>query len=290
MSPLAVGLILVSCVLHASWNLLLKRAGDKLAFTAVFLLLSPVLFLPVFAALFGEARIPPAGWACIIATGAAYATYFIALAIAYEGADLSLAYPLSRGIGPMLTLLWGVLLLGERPTLLGVVGVCLILGAAGVLLWPAGGQTKGRTLSRPILAAMGVGLTSSVYSLLEKVTVGTLRVDPILYPYLAYAIAGLLVARWVARRKGAGALWLEWERARGACVGVAFLSLFTGILVMYALRLPRAPVSYIVPLRSASVVIAVILGVDVLGEGRRWAKLGAAALTLAGIALMAWRG
>src|SRR4051794_2937153 len=104
MPLLAIGLVLASCVLHAYWNLLFKRAGDKLAFTALFLLVAPVVSLPMFVWLLPRHPVPAAGWACIGITGALYFVYFVALAWAYRDGELSVAYPLARGIGPALTL------------------------------------------------------------------------------------------------------------------------------------------------------------------------------------------
>src|SRR5881396_3780380 len=99
MPILAVLLVLASCVIHAAWNLLLKRARDKAAFTALYLCVSSVVYLPMFLWLAPHARITAQGWACIVGTGILYAGYFIGLAQAYESGELSVAYPLVRGVG-----------------------------------------------------------------------------------------------------------------------------------------------------------------------------------------------
>jgi drug/metabolite transporter (DMT)-like permease len=316
----AIGLVLTSCALHAYWNLLYKRAGDKLAFTALFLLVTPLLYLPMFAALIGKAVIPALGWLCILSTGVVYFGYFVGLSRAYEQGDLSVVYPLARSVGPALTLLWGVLLLGERPTGAGVGGIVLIL--CGVVLihqpWertskskskststigPARTLTPTRTLTRreafPVrslftspatLSACFVGLMYSFYSLIDKLGVGRLRLDPALYIYLTFTTTALLVVPWIIWRRGAASLRAEWGVNRWACIAVGGLNLLAYLLVLYALSLPNTPVSYIVPLRTLSVLFGVWLGVEVLREEGKWSKLGAALVMVAGVLLITWKG
>jgi multidrug transporter EmrE-like cation transporter len=285
----AVALVLGSSLLHALWNLLVKRAHDKLAFTALYLCTAPVLYLPMFLYLVRDASIPPAAWLCIAGTGLAYAGYFIGLALAYHGSELSVAYPLARGLGPMLAFLGGVLLLSEHPTMFGTVGVALILLAVAVLHRRAPSGQRGM-LTPSLLAAVWVGLMYSVYSLIDKVAVGGLGVTPALYIYLTYTASACLVVPWTIRRQGVAALRAEWRANAAPCVAVAALNLFAYLIVLYAMSLPGTPVSYIVPLRTTSVLFGVLLGVGVLGEGRPLAKVSAALLMMAGIALMALRG
>ena len=70
MPLLALLLVLGSCALHATWNLLIKRAQDKQAFTALYLVAGLLIYLPLFLVLAAQHPVPRAGWACIAATGA----------------------------------------------------------------------------------------------------------------------------------------------------------------------------------------------------------------------------
>lgn len=289
----AVGLVLFSCLLHAFWNLLVKRARDKLAFTALFLAATPIVYLPLLPHLLSRAAIPLAGWACVLGTGLAYFGYFVGLARAYDGEQLSVAYPIMRSVAPVLVLLWGALLLGERPTLLGLIGIGLILLGTVMLLRPgkgSGKQTGRLKLSPALVAALIVALMTSFYSLIDKIGVGRVQVYPPLYIYLTYAVSALTVVPWVVWRKGVGALRAEWRINRWPCLAVAFSSFFTYLLVLWAMALPNTPVSYIVPLRSASVLFGVLLGVEALKEGGLYGKLTAALVMMGGITLMAWKG
>lgn len=295
MPYLAVGLVLVSCLLHAFWNLLLKRAHDKLAFTALYLAAAPLLYLPLFLYLLPRSAIPPLGWLCIAATGVVYFGYFVGLAMAYRGSELSVAYPLIRGLGPALAFVGGIVLLSEQPTVWGSCGVGLILAGVIVLNWHGGKSgslaAAFQSLAAPsTLAALFVGLMYCFYSLIDKVGVGRLHINPPVYIYLTYATTALLVVPWVLRRRGADALRQEWQANGRASLAVGALNLLAYLMVLYAMSLPNTPISYIVPLRTTSVLIGVLLGVGVLREGRLPTKVSVAFMMMAGIALMTWKG
>ncbi len=185
----AVGLVLASCGLHALWNLFVKQGRDKVAFTALFLLAVPVLFAPVFLALLPTHLPSTAGWLCVVATGIVYTAYFLGLARAYEVSDLSVAYPLSRGLGPALTVLWDVLLLGERPTERGWLGIALTLAGAWMLSWHQGQAVHWRSLfAPPLRPAWFVAAMYSAYSVIDKLAVSVFTVHPAVYIYAAYTV------------------------------------------------------------------------------------------------------
>ena len=61
MPLLAVVSVIVSCAIHALWNFLVKRAENKLAFTALFLIAVPFLFLPMIVLLSPKTRFASSG-------------------------------------------------------------------------------------------------------------------------------------------------------------------------------------------------------------------------------------
>src|SRR3989442_9534248 len=102
----ALVLALTAAFVHALWNLLLARAHDTEAATAVALVVAIIAFAPV-AALAWDAE--SAVWPYIVATGAFELAYFALLAAAYRRAELTLVYPLTRGTAPVLVLALGAL-------------------------------------------------------------------------------------------------------------------------------------------------------------------------------------
>lgn len=228
--------------------------------------------------LVGTRALSGAGVGFAAGSGALHAAYFTTLQRGYREGDLSVVYPLARGTGPALSVLAAVLVLGERPGPVALLGAALVVAA--VFSLAAGGERP----SAPALGfALGTGATIAVYTLWDAHAVGDLDQPEIAYFWLTTVFEAVVLAPWALRRPGA--LRATWEHDRTAVVGVAALSPLAYILVLFALTL--APVSVVAPGREASIVIASLLGARVLGEGDVRRRLVAAAVILAGIACLA---
>jgi drug/metabolite transporter (DMT)-like permease len=290
MPLLAIVLILLSSLLHALWNMLLKRSQDKLAFTALSLTVSVAAYLPLFLYEFRRSSLPPLGWACIAGTGIAYFGYFTFLADAYKKGDLSLVYPIARGAGPGFAFIGGAFFLSERPNLAGTLGVAAVILGVAALHFQGERHAAGRRALPSTIAALEVALMISVYSLIDKAAVGRLHINPPVYIYLTYSMAAVLVGTWTLLRRGPASLRAEWKINAATCCAVGVLNLFTYLLVLYAMSLPRTPIGYVAPLRSVSVLFGVLLGAGALGESGLRHRLLGAAIMISGIVLIAWKG
>ena len=100
---------LAAAFVHALWNILLARARDPEAATAVALLVAVVAFAPVAAVVWDvDGRV----WPFLVGSAAFELLYFALLAAAYRRAELSVVYPLARGTAPVLVLVIGIVALG----------------------------------------------------------------------------------------------------------------------------------------------------------------------------------
>jgi uncharacterized membrane protein len=277
--------------MHAYWNLFVKQATDKLTFTWLFLLSSVLLYLPMAIFALPKTAIPPIGWYCIIGTSLTYCFYFVFLGQSYEDGDLSIAYPVARGIAPLLTVAWGTLFLQEQLSLLGSIGIGVII--MGVMLMHisrkeilSGRGLISRLVERSSLTAIATGVCSSVYSVIDKV--GVTHVLPMAYVYLTFTGCTLLLLPVVVAMKGKNVIRREWRQAHLRIVTTGFLCLLGYMLILFAMSISK--VSYVVPLRSVSVVLGVLLGTEVLGEGERTRKICAAVLIAAGTFTIAYYG
>jgi drug/metabolite transporter (DMT)-like permease len=286
MKGMALAIVLSSAFLHAGWNYLLKKSDRKIVFTWWFLLVSVILYFPVFLYFIPEVSIPPKGWFCIAATGILHAVYFWFMGGAYQRGDLSLVYPLARGSGPLFVPLLAVILLGEKIALLGGIGILFIIG--GVYCVHLRSFTRSSVLE-PFRALRGgaslwalcTGLAIALYSLVDKVGVGL--VNPPVYIYLLLLITWLLLTPWVLIRER-GFLESEWRRHKGAIAAVGFLSGFTYLMILFALTMSK--VSYVAAVREVSIVLSAYFGIVFLGERHGPQKLvGAVLITLGVIAI-----
>jgi drug/metabolite transporter (DMT)-like permease len=267
----AFALALAASFLHALWNLLLARASDPEAATAVALVAAVVIFAPVTAFVWdAEAAV----WPYLLGTATLHLAYFALLAGAYRRAELSLVYPLARGLAPVLVLVAGVALLGVGTSLLQAAAVCLV--GAGILLVRGLGRQADRT---GVGFGLAIAACIAAYTLVDKE--GIKHANPITYLELATVlaavpyVAGVFVAKRMATLRqevGPAALF----------AGLAMFGAYA--LVLAALRL--APAAAVAAVRETSIVIATAGAALVLKERVGPVRLVGAVLVVAGVVLL----
>ncbi len=287
MPPAALALVLSSAVMHAGWNLLAKGGRGGVGFFWAALVASVLIYLPAFIVLLILNPIPPIGWAWIAATGALHTGYFWALATAYQRADLSVAYPIARGLGPTLVLVASLSFLHEPVGALGIAGVlAVVLGVYAINLRdlrPRSWLTPARALVRPEgRYAVLTGILIASYTLVDKRGVG--EVHPVVYVYLMFALSAAGLTAPLALRHGRR-FWsaLDLEPWRVAAVAVLWLAAY--LMVLFALRL--APTAYVAASREISIVFGAVLGVAVLREPGRVHRFAGALAIAVGVILIA---
>ena len=105
-------------------------------------------------------------WPCIVASGALHILYNFLLLQKYKNADFSSAYPISRGVSPVLVTLGALLFMHQRLALPTLLGVGLI--SSGILLQITG---KNRLELRSTLPAFATGGTIAAYTVVDTIGV-----------------------------------------------------------------------------------------------------------------------
>jgi drug/metabolite transporter (DMT)-like permease len=250
------------------WNLLLAGARDSEAATAVALTTSTVVCAPV-AALWWEldaAALPYLG-----ASAALQLAYFALLAASYGRAELSLVYPLARGLAPVLVLAGAVTFTGAATSAGQALGVALV--GAGVVL------VRGRRRGHGVGFALLIACCIASYTVVDKQ--GVEHASPLAYVWVITLVPGGAYAAGLAAARGVGVLRAALD-ARSLAAGVASFAAYG--LVLGALQL--APAASVAAVRETSVVIATGLAALVLGEHVSVWRLTGAALVAAGIAVL----
>src|SRR5258706_7037999 len=296
MPPLAIGLVLVAATLHAGWNVLLKTSGDTLGTALRLQAFGSAVLVPVGIIgwlLNGQPAITLVGLALVLGAAVLEAAYFIFLSAAYARGDLSLVYPLARGSAPLLAVIVGVAVLGERLSAGSWLGVASLL--TGILLvsrpWRAL-QASGREHRGAIGFALATGLTIAAYSAIDRL--GVRAMPPWLYGALLAVFATIFLygSVTIGRRRG----WVRRPEpnarppafiGRAGIAGVASLTAYLLILFAYSI----APLATVAPLRESGIVLAAAWGAIRLGEavGRRQAgiRIVAAGFIVLGAVLLA---
>jgi drug/metabolite transporter (DMT)-like permease len=273
-STTALVLALAAACLHAFWNLLIARARDPEAATAVALCIGVVAFAPFAVATLGVGRdaIP-----YIAASSALELVYIVLLAAAYRRANLSLVYPIARGLAPVFVLLVAALALGAATNPAEVLGVVVVvLGVLAV----RGVRDDADRRRRGLVFAVVIAATIASYTLIDNS--GIERAQALSYfevtligPAIVYLVA-------IVALRGRSAVGAELSRAT-AFAGVAMF----GAYLLALIALEHAPAAPVAAIRETSVVIATALAVPVLRERVTPLRFAGAVLVVTGVALLA---
>jgi uncharacterized membrane protein len=293
-NPLVFGLVAGAAVLHVTWNVLLKTAGDPLRAAAIGMATAAAVICPVAVVVWlatGRPEVATYSLGLGVVSGVLEAAYFALLASAYRRGDLSLVYPLARGTAPLLAVAVGVGILGERLGTAGFIGVAALL--VGILALQRPWQylrAAGRASSGAAGFALLTGVAIAAYSAVDSV--GVKGTTPITYAGLIWAACTIFLWSyvWLYRRWGGSVMAHDDDRfdARRAGVGgLITLGAYLLILVAFAV----APLTAVAPLRESAIVLASGWGAIRMREASdqrdAWRRIGAAALVLAGALLLA---
>jgi drug/metabolite transporter (DMT)-like permease len=280
-SPTAFALIAAAAGAHASWNFFAKQARGGLPFVWLAGLCATSAYAAPAAIqlLLSDKHVTGAGIAFMAGSGCLHSAYFTTLQRGYAEGDLSVVYPLARGTGPALSVVLAIVILGERPGAIALVGAALVV--IGVLSLARGSHR--RSPRTAIVFALLTGVTIAAYTLWDAHAVEDLAQPAIAY-YWGSELTRAIVLAGPALRDRAG-LRTALDHDRRAILAVGLLSPLAYILVLVALTL--APVSVVAPGREASIVIASLLGTHLLGEGDPTRRATAAVAILGGIACLA---
>ena len=261
MDSLAVAAALLSALIHASWNALLKAGADRVVDSALVAL--GWFALGAVGIAIGGA-LPARALPYVIATAVIHTVYWTALTKAYAAGDLSHVYTLSRGLVPLLVAFAAAFAAHEMPHLRHAVGIAMV--SAGVCAVGASRHAP----HKATLWALAIAGTIAAYSLIDALGARSAGSALVYSAWMLFASAVPLafVALW---RRGVRTL-LRTARAdwrRGVSAGIVS-GLGYGI-VLFAQT--RAPVAQVTALRETSVAFAAVIAWLVLGErlgARRW--------------------
>jgi drug/metabolite transporter (DMT)-like permease len=268
----ALLLALGAAFLHALWNVLLARETDPTAAGAVMLATAPVAFAPV-AAVSWDVEWAAAPY--VAASSGFELAYFVLLTAAYGRSELSLVYPLARGLAPVVVLAVTALALTATPSAGEAIGVLLVAG--GVLLVRGLRRTAD---TRGVLLGIAIACCIAGYTIVDKE--GLAHAGPLAYFELVATVTGAAFIPIALRLKGAAAL----RAASRPPVLIAGIAAF-GAYALVLAALERAPAASVSAVRETSVVMAAGLAALVLGEPVRAGRLAGSGLVVAGVALIA---
>ena len=291
----AITIILISTLLHASWNLMVRHKRSEIQF--VFRMLLAIVAIGLIPMIIFEFFLAPLGarlWILSAISGIFCGLYFTGLAKGYENSDFTFIYPIARAL-PVLFIAVADVILGRWPTSPGWLGLSLIV--MGCLLAP---QTSFRVFRKHcyanrafgwvLLAAMGtIG-----YSLTDKIGATELATLPLnrplsaaRYTYVFFVVA-LIVYSFLtpaSRRRRTNSPSPGWLLPLTA----GLLNWVSYLMIICALQITNQ-VSYVVAFRQFSIVIGVFLAFIIFKEPGAMVRMTASLLITSGLILIALWG
>ncbi len=278
-----LSLVLAAAVCHAVWNFFIKKINSGPELIWLFSALSFLLYLPLvlYVVTNQHVDIDAIDFSFILGSSLLHLGYFLLLQRGYRYGDLSLVYPTARATGPVLSTLFAVVFLGETPTLQSAFGTVIII--LGVLCLTGRVRQKARHALNSLLFGLGAGLLIGSYTAWDAYTVSVLAVSPLLLDYATSTGRAFLLAPDAFKRKD-NVVEL-WKNYRKEVLIVAILAPLSYIFVLYAMTF--TPVIFVAPLREISVLLSVLAGSLLLGEGQLKGRLVWGIVILVGIILLA---
>lgn len=286
MSAFAIFLVIVAALLHAVWNYVLKKSGGGIGVLTLSAVVATVWLTPlaVFLLLRG-ATLSLAAIGMMIGSGVIHLAYFLLLDRAYRaGGHLSVVYPLARATGPLLTIVFALLFLGEKMSALAAAGAVLI-GLSALMLTGNPAKLFGKDAKAGVGFAILCGTMIACYTVWDKQAVSVFLIAPIIFDWGAN-IARVSMLIPLTTHRAPGAITRAWRERRKTVLAIGVLSPLSYILVLTAMVF--TPVSYVAPARELSILFAALIGTQVLGEGDSKRRLIAAAGMVLGLAGLAW--
>lgn len=274
MSPIVIGLLLASALIHAIWNAIVRSGEDRFGSLAIICLVGAIAALP-FAIALGPPATP--SWPYLILSSLLQIGYCLFLVRAYRDGDLSSVYPIARGSAPLLVTLGAALIAGELPNGIGLIGIVCV--SVGIILLTLG---HNRPDARSAAAALAAGVFIASYMVVDGLGVRVSE-SATSYAALQAVVAGLLIplSFIIIRRRAPS---LPRGREGTLVIGAGVLGTLGYCIAIWAMN--QSPMGGVSAIRETSILFAALIGTFILREKMTLQKaLGALTVTVGVVCL-----
>jgi drug/metabolite transporter (DMT)-like permease len=273
-AALLYGLVVLSAIAHSIWNALVKSAGDRVLTMVAIRAAGLVLGLAVLPFVDWPAA---ESWKWLGLTACVQFAYYALLVRSYGLGDMSVVYPLARGLAPVLLAIVAFLSIGEALSLMQMLAVALI--SLGIMALSLGAGASRQAVG----FALATGVSVAGYSFFAGMGVrsaGTvLGFQACLEVVTGFGMVGYGL---IVRRGDIGA----YARRHGA-IGLLAGALSVAGFLAFLLAARSLPLGPVVALRETSVIFGAVIGTVVLKESFGIRRIAASVLVAGGIALLA---
>ncbi|WP_249214472.1 transporter [Burkholderia cenocepacia] len=286
MQPGTIAMVLAAAVAHAVWNLASKyKRGDTLLFVWAYSCASTLLWVPVGLVLMVQDQ-GAIDWRLGVGaavSAALHIAYSLTLQAGYDRAELGVVYPIARGTGPVLTMLFAIFLLGSGSPSSRFSARSSSSQASSSLPATLFGSGSRRPLQGMFWGG-ATGATIASYTVWDSYAVTSLHLAPVSY------YAGTLLLQTLILTPSALRRWHHIHTViRADAVPIFIVAVFSPlayILVLTAML--TAPLALVAPLRESSIIIGSLFAYRLFREGHLARRIVGAVIVLTGIAAISF--
>jgi drug/metabolite transporter (DMT)-like permease len=279
MPTAALLLVGLGALAHTGWNLAAKRAsGSGVAFIWLSSVIAMLVVTPFAAGSLSGDR--PAIRVLLlggVVSGIIHVIYFVLLLQAYRVGDVSLAYPMARGSGPLIAMIGSLVIFAERPAVIALAGGLVVICGVAVIGFAG---TRGVQVQPGVVGfGLATGVAIAAYTLWDSYSVNQLAISPMAQSWMSSATETVLLLPVVLASRIPIPRLVSRDLRAAMIVGIG--SPLAYIAIMYAMR--SAPTALVAPGREVSVVLVSLAGWLIFKEPNPRPRLLGAAVVLAGI-------
>ena len=287
MNPTIFALALLSGILNAVWNFFSKKKASDFSVMITGVCVANLTVLPISLLIIALQGFDTRAIPFMIATGVVEAVDFYLLVKLYQGSDISMAYPVSRGTGVMFIAILSSIIFKEHVSNLAKVGIFLVL--SGVLFFSLhkgrGFKDVWESIKKQKIAFL-TGLAMVVYTLIDRA--GAPYCNPLVYFNAKELISMVLIVPFLFRGGHTISHMKETMKKDGKyalTIGYGIICSYVLILIIYNL-FAEAKTSYVTPIRETSMVIGAVMGFVFLKEKATVNKIAGILAIVLGVILI----
>ena len=270
-------LVLLTAILHAAWNAVVKSSGDQLLTLTLVFGTGAVVAGAAMPLVEAPAR---AAWPYLALSVIVHGLYALFLLLSYRFGDLSHVYPIARGLAPLLVALLSAMFAGEVPSSFQTAALFLVSLAIASLAFGQGWSAREDV--KPVVFAIATGILIGTYTFLDGQGARHAGSSSSYIAWLILINGMPLVVVSLCLRRGRIAHFLRTQGRVGLIAGL--ISALGYAIVIWAMS--RSAMALVASLRETSVIFGALIGAVLLGEpfGRR--RVLAAAVVAAGVMML----
>jgi drug/metabolite transporter (DMT)-like permease len=270
-TPTITAMLLVSAIIHASWNAILRSGEDRFWSMALMCFVGSLTALP-----FTFFVVPPSpeSWPYLALSAVLQVGYALFLIRSYRNGHLAHVYPIARGSAPLLVTVGAAIFAGELPQYSALAGIALV--SAGIVTLMLGTDRPDRF---SFMSALMTGVFIAGYMVVDGLGV---RAAGNVWGYVAWQATtsgALIMATFLLIRRKFGSFPHGSEATLNITAGV--LATMGYCIAVWAMS--QSAMGGVSAIRETSILFAALIGTFILKEALSVQKIIGAIFVTAGV-------